>query len=737
MAFVDEASLYTNQPLVIMELSMATTLYLAAIDIELDNYYEGRVLSFGKIYRSVSDIESSFEVSDITTVFDNTDNYFGDLTQTSILNRVVTYKLGFQGDAIGAYETIFTGVIVDFSYDDSTFTIIVRDRSSLFLEKNYGGVIDGTTFSNAAPGVVEQKMPILYGDLKSLDTGEEITQTIYSSNDDGWIENTDTVWADARQVGTYVESMKLTLETPDDLGTIPVLTVSEGTQSATLVAGDFDAYETESFGNFPIKFATDEESYMNLNGKGVEYVTSLLGSGTAKICLRDHRFDVPDIEPGEDVCTSVSFYSGDEATKTKPALSVTYNDSSTSTVSSTAADGFVNCRATSWSGARDAASGTYTDNSSTIFSVAAGDCVGYPNWSVTRGFLYFDVSGLSTVTTTSDTSAVSSDTNMSAMHDGSNYRVSRSFFKFETEGLPYGSSVTSATLSLYKDTNGDTNVVVQEGTQGSPLTPNDFEAFTGPSFGSVSFSGADEYKDIGLNFDALQYIAAALGTGSVKFCAREEDYDYDDVAPVSNDYENGCYFSEETGVTKDPKLVITYTPQYGGVVPAVCIDQSKSLWLVAGHEVRGIDEVFTPEKGTTKQPTLVDPADYIVHTDYSYSGGLDSKIAVVEFLNNKPLITDQVLVNVRGMMDGSGDLITNPIEQMEHFIKEYLGMTSAEYDTANFTATASTADTRSYNTGGIIANKPIARVVLEEMAQSIGASLFFDKNGKLNVDFLL
>lgn len=140
--------------------------------------------------------------------------------------------------------------------------------------------------------------------------------------------------------------------------------------------------------------------------------------------------------------------------------------------------------------------------------------------------------------------------------------IYRSFFMFDTSDLPDNAVVTSAIISLYGSTNnsGSKTIHIQEGTQATTLTTADFDNFTGSTFGDSGGSwSTSAYNNITLNASGR---SAVSKTGYTKYCGRErEDYN----VSFSTSGTCGCYYANETGTTKDPKLVLEYTTPLPGI----------------------------------------------------------------------------------------------------------------------------------------------------------------------------
>jgi hypothetical protein len=204
-------------------------------------------------------------------------------------------------------------------------------------------------------------------------------------------------------------------------------------------------------------------------------------------------------------------------------LTVSVSGGSTEvTVYSTAADGIVYFEGLngSWASIHDGTTGDWIDNTSSSLSIQTEYLVDYSGdvyTDITRGFLYFDTSGIP---------------------DGAT--IDSAVLYLQIAGVPTGSPKLSA----------------QVGTQADTLTTADFDAFSGNTFGQTTTIIATGEKTITLNADGL---AAINKTGTTKICIREYDHDYLNSSPASGSGTlAGFYFNEQTGTNLDPKLVITY-----------------------------------------------------------------------------------------------------------------------------------------------------------------------------------
>ncbi|RLF31791.1 MAG: hypothetical protein DRM98_05010, partial [Thermoplasmata archaeon] len=160
--------------------------------------------------------------------------------------------------------------------------------------------------------------------------------------------------------------------------------------------------------------------------------------------------------------------------------------------------------------------------------------------------------------TSGDTADDSSDyvTALLADNNDPTYIIKRLFFYFDTSSLPdTGITITGATFTFYiGDRWGGVNYVIQKGTQGSPLSTGDFDAFSGSYYGSIVAAGVG-YNEI----DWDTGLGDISKTGTTKICFRDWDYDYNNsIPPIFQPAVGNIYFSDYTGTSQDPMLNVTY-----------------------------------------------------------------------------------------------------------------------------------------------------------------------------------
>ena len=165
-------------------------------------------------------------------------------------------------------------------------------------------------------------------------------------------------------------------------------------------------------------------------------------------------------------------------------------------------------------------------------------------------------------------------TNRSAARGGGyNYVISRVFMYFDTSGI--SSDVESATLKIYGSLNGGGDViVVKSNSDILTLGTADFDSIVGWSTGADGSGAGDNsgnvtaytseistwstsgYNDITLNAQAL---ADMRDDNAVFICILNYDYDLLDIEPTGSSF-NGLFYANYTGTSRDPYIDYELAP---------------------------------------------------------------------------------------------------------------------------------------------------------------------------------
>lgn len=216
--------------------------------------------------------------------------------------------------------------------------------------------------------------------------------------------------------------------------------------------------------------------------------------------------------------------------------------------------------------------GKIGNTTGTFYSVAGendpvdGDvgCSNCGNWAATRG--------AATGTHTNDTAT--NERCFTEVYTGKGY-ISRVFTLFDLSSIPAGSTLSSATYSFVcpsggcasRDNSGEYwNVIQTSPASDNVLVTADYDAVTFTSYGesqeadSITDDGST-YEDITINATGLTYISGTFG-GTCRLGGMCR-HDLNNDAPNSPTNDNGswvdAYMADQTGTSKDLKLVLEYT----------------------------------------------------------------------------------------------------------------------------------------------------------------------------------
>ncbi len=216
----------------------------------------------------------------------------------------------------------------------------------------------------------------------------------------------------------------------------------------------------------------------------------------------------------------------------------------------------------------------------------------------------------------------------------------RSIFLFDTSSLTSSATISNAVLSLYSDSKADRlninpNIDIYTST---PSSNNNLQASDFTKIGTISQTGSPiSYGNWGDRYNDFTFNATGRGnvskTGISKFGARNANYDVSgSTPPTSNGYSSLYgYFADQTGTTRDPKLVITGT---GGGFPSAPTVTTQAATDIATTSFTGNGNItdtggenctrrgFCYKVGTSGDPTT---SDSVAYDDGSFGTGTYSK----------------------------------------------------------------------------------------------------------------
>lgn len=146
--------------------------------------------------------------------------------------------------------------------------------------------------------------------------------------------------------------------------------------------------------------------------------------------------------------------------------------------------------------------------------------------------------------------------------DGSNWYISRGFFFFDTSGIPDNAVISAASVYLYPTANYSGDAQSLYAVYGGPTYPHD--PLVGTDFDVTKYTGiggqiastawiAGAYREIALNSTGLAWISVT-GTTKIGFMCSK---DYDNSAPSATSEFVG-YYAEQDGTSSDPYISVTY-----------------------------------------------------------------------------------------------------------------------------------------------------------------------------------
>jgi len=735
MTFAANVELYSSKPIAIIEIAFdGGTEYFASGDLELDTgggavrFCSGRVISFGSISRSVSDIDGNFQISDVRTTLSNADGKFSSYDVELFINRVVTYKVGFEGDDLTEFQSVYVGTIYDFEYADDQLIISVQDYTSTLLEADFGHYISATDWPRAGMGASGSKMPIIYGSIKGED----------------YLENQTVVGGTIEFYGD--ESSQIRVSYDDAENRHLVMNKDNNTNVGYLKAG-----KRLAGGFWSVTYGSAVVFSASVDAIALAYSTT------------DDKFLCAWVDPNTDILSAFTV-SLDDTVITKSADTVV--DSNAETSSST--DSRLEII---YDDDEDEFLVMYYDKASTQVEARAVDIGG---GSISVG------SAVAVSSTTATRFAVAYD--QSTDHTN--------MFWVSSTGTLIGraGSITAGSITLGSEVtlNASTGIAGIHGAAYDPVTGNMMVSYRDGATNECQLinTNVDEPETVGsavasITSGATDRVAVVHDTNANTFnlfysdgsdmfmvgtriLGGEIDFSDSTVVTVDNTdkatvpavaYDSTdkrvilCYNLEVAVVTLTGETRIIDTLAYSqynmpidGIsgIRCVALDVQRGIWLVAGHQVEAIGSIFASDTANDQSLPKLRASGITKTLNYSYSGGLDSKIAVITFTADLPDESDQVWCDVDGMEDGSGDLIENPITMIEDFITNYIGFTSSEYNTTTFGIAEALSTDRAHKAAGMVelGSTKSAREIIEDMARSFGAAIAYDQDGKLTIKYL-
>lgn len=149
------------------------------------------------------------------------------------------------------------------------------------------------------------------------------------------------------------------------------------------------------------------------------------------------------------------------------------------------------------------------------------------------------------------------------------FEIARGFFLFDTSALTSAATISAGTMSLWGDGKSNTDNDGQDYVNIYTTTPASNTALANADFDQIGTTAQATAIDLGSipanDTGYTDWTLNATGLGNIsktsitKFGARE-GHDAENAAIATDGFNRlVIYFAENTGTSKDPKLVITYT----------------------------------------------------------------------------------------------------------------------------------------------------------------------------------
>ncbi len=204
----------------------------------------------------------------------------------------------------------------------------------------------------------------------------------------------------------------------------------------------------------------------------------------------------------------------------------------------------------------------------------------------------------------------------------------------------------------------------------------------------------------------------------------------------SSDWAN----SSEAAVGK--RMPIIYGDMSDATCPCVGLlvdttaGSGKGKYLFAGHASKAIDTVKLRDSDGALTSLTGGGTDYTAYTAEVFDGDYVTTIIFAAGYSGTPSEFD-VIADIQGVEDdgdGTGTLISNPVEQLEHFLTTWLSLPTTLYNSNDFRTAENIADDRSYAGAGIITGKKKAKKVIQEMGLCLNGIVYSNNSGELSVN---
>lgn len=263
--WAEEMNAFKSTPIVLLEIDFPSgTKYYSFTSVRFPTrYYEGKILGMSPLRRVMQQFLGLVEISSMDVSLADVDASIIDLTESDVIKGVnARIKVGTQALDLADFETVFDGLIDDYSAANFATRIIIKDRLWTIPPKPDTGYVNTTDFPNALPAHVGKPLPVCYGTHSET----ELTDVNDYKNRGAW----PTLFIDVQTANRYFLIARHAVKTINE---VYAFVESKGSQLLTLTT-DY----------VPFKAGT-------VNGETMAYI-SLTSTGWTKLTDTNGRLGV-------------------------------------------------------------------------------------------------------------------------------------------------------------------------------------------------------------------------------------------------------------------------------------------------------------------------------------------------------------------------------------------------------------------------------------------------------------
>ena len=160
-----------------------------------------------------------------------------------------------------------------------------------------------------------------------------------------------------------------------------------------------------------------------------------------------------------------------------------------------------------------------------------------------------------------------------------------------------------------------------------------------------------------------------------------------------------------------------------------CVDTVNYKYLAAGHAGKDVVTVYKEDSAGVR--TELTEGLHWSWTNQSFDGDYVTMITMVGDHSDYKIIAD--IQGIEDTGDGTGDLITNPVLQLEHFITTWLALPSALYSSSDFSDAETIVSDRGYVGACCLTKQQNAKDVITNMCLGMYANAYRNTSGQFSI----